>query len=340
MRCDSPVVRRFSRLGWLLLLTVVAGCRTMPAGDRPFTETRTYRAAMAVDPEPHVLSVTVHPPSRPLDFTSPRGLVLSLVRGSLLQFGDDTTSELFGRTFGVHSVGHVMVELKSTDPTTGRVRYLLTAQNTADASEWADQAVTQRVGYALLTRGVTGRIDSYDRVATDIDEPAEVGTPSARLRVLVSPEAADRMLRFYAEFLARGIDHRMALASDPLAGDGASCASLAAAFLEAGGLLTPEMQAAWQRTASVPDALVGDPEAGTRVPLRKMFVGPTARRWAGAGEPHRDITYYDTTRMHGWVVRHAAHPSAVDCQLGRLLAVPVATLDARTVPTPVGPLFR
>lgn len=260
--------------------------------------------------------------------------------GTMLQLRDSATAKLCGRTLGVHSVGHVLIELKSTDPQTGQVRYLLTALNAANPSEWADQALKQKVGYAIFTRGLTGKIDSYDRVATDTDEPAEVGTPSARLRVLLSPETAERMFRFYAEFLARGDDCRLALVSDPLADDGASCASLAAAFLEAGGLLTPEWQAAWTRTLLVPEALVGDPEAGKRVSLRRLLIGPTVRRWAEPNEPHRELSYYDTTLMHAWIVKYAAHTSPVECQLKRLLAFPVATIDGRHIPTPTGSIFR
>lgn len=312
----------------------------MPAEDRPFTQTRTYHAAMVVDAEPHVLNITVHAPSRPLDYTSPRRLGLSMLCGTMLQLRDSATAKLCGRTLGAHSVGHVLIELKSTDPHTGQVRYLLTALNAANPSEWADQACKQKVGYAIFTRGLAGKMDTYDRVATDMDEPAEVGTPSARLRVLLSPEAADRMFRFYAEFLACGGNRRLALVSDPLADDGASCASLAAAFLEVGGLLTPEWQAAWTRTLQVPETLIGDPEAGKRVSLRQLLVGPTVRRWAEPNEPHRELRYYDTTLMHAWIVKHAAHTSAVECQLERILAVPVATVDGRHIPTPTGPIFR
>lgn len=338
MKCDDQPTLRLWAVGVVLLVAVLVGCRTMPAEDRPFTHTRTYHAAMVVDPEPHVLNVTVHAPSRSLDYSSPRRLHLSMLSGMLLQCRDAEMAKLCDRTLGVHSVGHVMIELKSTDPTTGQVRYLLTALNAADPGEWGEQAAKQKVGYAIFTRGVAGKIDTPDRVATDLEEPAEVGRPSARLRVLLSPEAADRMFRFYAEFLARGGDRRLALVSDPLAGDGASCASLAAAFLEVGGLFDPEWQAAWQRTLRVPEALVGDPEAGKKVKLWRLFVGPTVRRWAEPHEPHRDITYFDTTLMHAWIVQHAAHSSAVECQLERLLALPVATVDGRFVPTPTGPI--
>jgi hypothetical protein len=340
MRFHHPTMMRLICAGWLVLATAAVGCRTMPAEDRPYTETRTYHAATSVDPEPHVLNITVHPPTRPLDYASPQRLAFSLVSGSLLQLRDTTTAKLFGRTLGVHSVGHIMIELKSVDPHTGQVGYLLTAQNTANGSEWTDQAIKQQVGFALFTRGVAGRTDDPDHVANDIDEPAEVGTRSARLRVVLSPETADRLFRFYDEFRARGVHTRMSLVSDPLSGDGASCASLAAAFLEVGGLLTPDMRAEWQRTLHAPEALVGDPEAGKKVAPRKLLMGPAARRWAGPCEPHRDITYFDTALMHPWIVRHAAANSEAECRLSRLLAMPITTIDARNVPTPTGPMFR
>lgn len=331
---------RWISLGWLALFAALAGCRSMPAEDRAFTNTRTFHAATVVDPEPHVLNITVHAPTRPLDYSSPRRLELSMLRGMALQSRDSATTRLFGRTLGCHSVGHVMIELKSTDPLSGRVRYLLTAMNATDPDEWTAQVVKQKLGYAIFTRGVAGQLDTYDRVATDIDEPAEVGTPSARLRVLLSPAAADRMFRFYTEFLARSGHRRLALVSDPLSDDGASCTSLAAAFLETGGLLTPEWQAAWTRTLRVPEPLVGDPEAGKRIALRRLFVGPTVRRWAEPGEPHRVVSFYDTTLLHHWIARHATHTSAVECRLERMLAMPVATIDGRLTPTPSGPIYR
>lgn len=334
----QPSLRRFG-VGWLLLV-VVTGCRTMPAEDKPFTHTRTYHAATAVDPEPHVLNVTVHPPTRPLDYSTPRRLHLSILRGTVLQLRDTATQELFGRTLGAHSVGHVMIELKTTDPATGQPLYLVTAVNTADPGEWTDQAVKHKIGYAIFTRGVGGTIDHPDRVANDADEPAEVGIESARLRVLLSPEAAARMVRFYERFMADGTWRRFALVSDPLTGDGASCASLAAALLEVGGLLTPNLRAAWRRTLRVPDPLVGDADAGKKVPLRKLFIGPSVRRWAEACEPHREIAYYDTALMHAWIVRQPVHPSPVESQISRLLAMPVRTIDGREVPVPTESRFR
>lgn len=317
-----------------LLLLALAGCRTMSAEDKPFTHTRTYHAATTVDPELHVLNVTVHAPTRPLDFSTPRRLGLSVGGGTLLQLRDSATQKWFGRTLAAHSVGHVMIELKSTDPRTGQLRYLLTAVNGADPSEWSDQIVKRQVGYTIFTRGIGGTIDPPDRVATDTDEPAEVGIRSARLRVLLSPEAADRMFHFYDEFVARGTYGRLALASDPLAGDGASCASLAVALLEVGGVMAPEWRAAWRRTLLVPCDLIGDPEVGKRVPPRRLLVGPAVRRWAEPHEPHRVISYFDTTLMHTWIAERAGRPSAVECQLSRLLAMPVFTVDGRV---PAGP---
>jgi hypothetical protein len=329
----QPILRRL-QFGWLLLVSGLAGCRTMPADDKPFTHTRTYHATMAVDPEPHVLNVTVHPPTRPLDYTNPRRLHLSILSGTALQLRDTATQELFGRTLAAHSVGHVMIELKTTDPATGHPRYLITAVNTADPGEWTDQAVKQKIGYSIFTRGVGGTIDPPDRVANDADEPAEVGIESARLRVLLSPEAAARMVWYYEQFVKNGTWRRFALVSDPLSGDGASCASLAATLLTVGGLLTPDMRAEWQRTLLVPAALVGDPEVGKKVALGKLFVGPQVRRWATPCEPHRRITYYDTALMHAWIARHSSGGDAVECQLERLLAMPVVTLDARHIPSP------
>ena len=58
LSADFPMVAH-----WLAATgRCVVGCRTIPAEHRPFTEIRTYHAAMAVDTEPHVLKVTVHAP--------------------------------------------------------------------------------------------------------------------------------------------------------------------------------------------------------------------------------------------------------------------------------------
>jgi hypothetical protein len=190
-----------------------------------------------------------------------------------------------------------------------------------------------QVGLALFTRAVGGKLDPPDRVAGDTDEPAETGAPAARLRVLLSPESADRMFAFHAEFFDRGTWRRMALVSDPLAGDGASCASLTAALLQVGGVFDPAWRTEWQRTLLVPEELYGEPEA-RRVPVRRLLVGPAVRRWAEATEPHRVVRFYDTTKMYEWVVRRAGHSTPVERQLSRLLAVPVFTIDARHRPYP------
>ena len=321
----------------------------MSAAEKPFESSRTYVAATRIDPEPHVLSITIHAPTRPIRYESPKALAHSMLSATVAQAVNDRYRATTGRTLAYHMVGHAMIELKSAGG--AESRYLLTAVSESGTGQTNDLMLRQQVGYTIALVGTRGEIQSYNHVARDIDESVESDVRAVRLRFLVSPPAASRMFDFFAEFARRGIHERYALTAYPLDQTGAGCTSLMAAFLEVAGLLDPEWAARWRVSLRVPEELFGDPERGIRVPPRKLLFGPRTRRWATESEPHRLVAFYDTTAMFDWANRLATCPVAhlpanavregpTEQALARHLGMPVVTIDLRHVPTPTGPMFR
>lgn len=321
----------------------------MSSAPRPFESSRTFAAAQA-DPEPHVLTVTFHPPTLPIRFGSPNALARSLAFASAGYALHEWFREATGRTLGYHMVGHAMIEVKTVG-SDGQARYLLTASTAAEDGETAELMFRQQVGYSLADIGTRGRLAPLDEVARDIDEAAETNVRAVRVRFLVSPAAAARMLEFAAEFERRRGYERYNLTGYPLTLTGVGCTSLVASYLDVAGLLDPTWLARWRVRLRVPEELFGDPSRGVRVPPRKLLLGPRTRRWATACEPHRDIEFFDTTAMHEWASRLATAPAdqlplgasnrgPVELALAARLGMPVVTIDRRAVPTPTGPIFR
>jgi len=337
----------------MLLATAIllmAGCRTMSAAKRPIEESRTYQAATGIDSEPHVFSFTMHAPTYKIDFNSPRSLAWSMVPAGIGEVVSAEYKKRTGRSLAFHMVGHCVIELKSVDPKTGKMRYLLTAVTDARSSETFEQLIRDKVGFGITDRGTKGKLETAEKDARDIDEAAEVGIRAARLRVLISEQTAQRMFDYYEEFERKRMFDKFALASYPLDGTGVGCTSYAASFLDIAGLLEPQWQTEWQHRFLVPQALVGDPDLGTKTPVRRLLFGPRNRRWATENEPNHPLSFYDTTKMYDWIIRMHGTPSGrlppgylngeIEKKLGEYLAMPVVTVDMRNRPTPTGPFRR
>lgn len=343
----SPHAARVALLA--TLFGVAGGCRSTTVAERPFESSRTFAAAQA-DPESHVFNVTLHAPTHPIRFRTPQSLARSLAVASAGYLLHERFRQATGRSLAFHMLGHAMIEVKSVGED-GRRLYLLSAVTDTGDGETARLILKQQVGFSLADFGTRGRLESFDEVARDVDEAAETNVRAVRVRFLVSPQASARMLQFAEEFERRRVFERYSLTGSPLDGTGAGCTSLVAAFLEVAGVLDDGLKERWTVRLRVPDQLFGDPVQGTRVPVRRLFFGPRTRRWATEREPHRLLTFYDTTAMFEWARELATAPACrlppgtenrgpVECDMARRLGMPVVTIDLRGRPTPSGPVIR
>ena len=322
-------------------LGLAAGCRTMPVAPRPQETTRTYHAANYLDDNPHVLTITAFKPTVPSTYRTPQIVAASAFGATFFGGIQNAAKKCFDRHFGYHTFGHVIVELKTIDPATNEPVYLVTSVTDADPEEAGRLVCRDKIGLSLVVRGTEGKIQSPDEVATILDEPSEIGVKASRMRFLLSPESAAAMLTHCRDFVDTGVYKRYTLTAYPLARDGAGCSSLAVSFLDVGGLLTPDMIRAWRVSINAPEHLFGDPQAGRKVPVRRIVAYfLTHCRWPDTN--YQTVRFYDTMRMYSYAA-HLAERSRHeqrdgDRKLAEYLSIPTATFDSRTcVPHRVAP---
>jgi hypothetical protein len=315
-----------------------AGCRSMPIEARPVETTRTFHAATRLDENPHVLTITTFKPPVPPTYRTPQNVMASAVGSTLYCELQDLAKKGFDRHLGYHIFGHVIVELKTVDPATNEPVYLVTAVTDADYGEAWRLLFKEKVGLTLLVTGTAGKVQTPDEAATILDEPAEIGVAASRMRFLLSPESAAAMLAHYRDFVGSGVYKRFSLTAYPLDRNGAGCTSFGVSFLDAGGVLTPEMIRAWRVSLTAPEHLFGDPAAGRKVPMWKVLTYfATHRRW-----PETDcktVRFYDTGLMYRYAAdlaeRTRTEQPETERKLAEYLAIPTVTFDARTcVPRP------
>jgi len=262
-----------------------------------------------------------------IDYDTPRALMADFVKGTL-DFTEKSETK--------HAIGHVFVRIKSGGDE------VLTGQTTDGNEE--EKVVVKKLEYGLgyLGTAFRGDLDGPAKLQRELDDRFEMGEMSY-IRFLVSPATSARLMRFYREYRDRGVCRWWGEANRPRYGEGGACASLAAAFLEVGGLLENEYRDRWTVELKVPADLFGGPLLGRRVPMSEVLLeNLITSRWARDGEPFVPCILWEPTRIHRWIEQN--WKDETERSWGRFMPethrnAHGLVIDCRALPTPNEPLW-
>jgi hypothetical protein len=238
-----------------------------------------------------------------------------------------------------HEIGHVFVGLYCSNLGIAGQADVLTGMTSAtDNSE--DLLRDQGYGLGILFHNFDGRLNTEAEATFDIQS----GVRSGRLSFMafdVSKATCQRLLTYEMEYRQRGYDQNYGLPNRPLFGEGAGCSAYGVSFLEVAGIDTKLFFRHWVRYLHVPKRLIGGPLTGDFIPLLRILLNPLAI-WAGPAEPYFPLGFWDPDRMHGYVgdVMRGAVEMPFGGETLRWGQANGLRMDARAIPTPVGPIFR
>lgn len=279
----------------------------------------------------HELLIYVIPSRVAYDWSSPRSLHRSYVKNikrSLLSKQN-------------YLLGHAFVEFRSP-LLPGR---LLTGMRSASKKESRDYVLKDHYGLAILGAGLDGRLETGSELL-EVRKDFARRDRLAFIRLLVSEEAAARLLAFFESYISRY--ESPAEGGVPYGGafwpryedEGAGCSAFAVSFLDVAGLLRDFFDE-WVIRINIPMSLIGGPyNDGNEVKIKDVRKG---KKWAdpdslAPGEYVR-FEIYDPSVMYQWIM---------DVRQGRVREdgfeaadnyepeAPGLFFDARNVPVPMG----
>lgn len=234
------------------------------------------------------VTLYVLPPLRPIDWTSPRTMAWSVLKG-----------EIKARQGGSHQVGHGMIELYCEAQGEDKPVNLLTAITTDDGVDEKPLLLKQKVGLGLFFTPEAGRLETPPEIADTLAEHLESG----RVRFIqfqINHANCMRTARYYKEFVERGYDRHYGYPGRPRYGQGAGCTPYAYSYLEVAGVMTKEMRDAWNRRFYFPISLVGAPVTNNKVSILKLLADFHPSWIRGDGE-YATVDIQDAGWSHAWI---------------------------------------
>jgi hypothetical protein len=197
----------------------------------------------------------VIPPPRPLDWSSPRGLLRDTLFHHLIQ--------------DPAPIGHFYIEVKSEIPNQRGVGHFLTGMSRAHRNRSSLKVMREQVGLGTLFYDFPGTLDH----GQDSLRKLSWARSRNRLKTLTVPLSSGQAGVLFDEldvwinrggFRHYGGGHRI------LKGEGSGCAEFGAHFLNLalGGVFAP---VAWNRSVFAPKGLVGGTRTGKKVTLLRVL---------------------------------------------------------------------
>lgn len=275
-------------------------------------------------------SITIYfiPPSEQLSWETPRALARTVLKNYLLAF-------FVGPS---HPIGHSAVQISCSK-----------SPDEYDTSTWA--AVTggsvegdlarflSGAGFDLLRQDFAGEMINSARTRDDINLNLSKGTVRW-ITIKLSSESCEREVRYYSRFVAKGIYKRFGASGHPRDLTGAGCTSFSLSFLDVVGLRLP--MARFERQLHVPIDLFRS-EMNKPIYPWELLVTSYPNRWAYDGEPQVLLKILDPSKVYDWIgsVWYSQQDLGIPLSVekGRLGDSIGLLVDARSIPTPVEPLF-
>ena len=251
----------------------------------------------------------VIPPPRPLNWSSPRGLLRDTLIHHLIQ--------------DPAPIGHFYIEAKTESKNTWGVNHFLTGMSRIHRNRSSVKVIKDQVGLGTFFFDFPGTVDD----GRDSLRKLEWARSRNRLKTLIVPLSPDRAEVVFSElhsWFKHGSFHHYGGGHKILRGEGSGCAEFGAHFLNlaVGKDVTPS---AWIRSVLAPKELVGGAKTGNRVSLLRVL--REGRAWA---KDEREGFLYSTPDMDlAWRWLESFAPGKFEC-----------IMDPRDLPDARGPVKR
>lgn len=217
----------------------------------------------------NTITLNVIPTTYPLEWTSPRNLIYSLVKNQYF----------FPKT--KHNIGHVTVEV-NCKVNNEKIREFI-GQTSLEKGGFK-KYLQQGYGFSILNRPqnnydypnlyVKGRLDYENQVFKDYAKFLSENLMSV-ISVEVSPRSCQKAMAYIQEYKARTQGSDLAgnvygFGADPTNYEGAGCAPLAQTVLEKAGLYS--LANAMDQTVYIPKELIGDPKKNKIVSIKDLIL--------------------------------------------------------------------
>jgi hypothetical protein len=268
------------------------------------------------------LTVYVTPPKAPINWKSPRGLLLSYAGGALA--GNK------GNKY-VHAIGHVIIELKDS------TRYAIAGMSPRSKSELSTMVFSGGYGLGIFFADIPGRLVEGQDNINDVTEKCANGT-IAFITYKISPAAFSKLWQYLEEYKAYGYGKIYNGENKPREGSGAGCSAFGASFIELAGLMPVEVLSKWLVSVPVPQQLIGGPKNDNKkVSIFNIF---SKGKWADTlSDAYKTATYYEPGLMYRWIVDKWNNADTTGYDKVRRQNAKGIVMDCRQYPVPDGPIW-
>lgn len=235
------------------------------------------------------LTLYVIPPKKPMDWRSPRHLLLSYVKSYTAR----TPYKKYP-----HPLGHIIVELADTS------HYALSGMVALSTKPQMQMVWKKGYGLGVLRAVSPGKLREDHFNADDLRERFPNGDV-AFIRYELSQEMFNYLWTYFEEYKSFGFDSLYNGENKPREGKGAGCSAFGVSFLEIAGLLTAAQKWAWQVEVPVQKNLLGGPlHNHRRVGVHQIVF---TKKWANKNDTTAyAIRYYEPYFMYQWI-QHEYH---------------------------------
>jgi hypothetical protein len=316
----------------LLVVLAVIGLYARPAVNIAITDDPDSTAG---DGGSHfVLTVYLIPAKVPYDWSSPDALLHSYFK--------NFKRNIFSKNGYI--LGHAFVQLSAGSAEND----ILTGMRSVDRKSQRHLVLGEHYGLSILGTALPGELDEQHSLGKKVERYLQQGK-IAFIRMLISREAYDRMMAYYASYKLR-LD---SLGNPGLCyggafwpryyGEGSGCSAFAISFMDLAGLFRSEYSK-WKVYINIPDDLLGGPcNNGNEVRLKDIR---KSDGWGKApekeGTGYEPFWLYDPTLMYEWVLKTYEQDDSVEKTAIRKVNIERSKgieIDARHIPLPDESIF-
>ena len=237
---------------------------------------------------------------KPLDWTSPRSLLLSTLFNHLIQ--------------DKAPIGHFFIEFDSQEANAHGVKKVLTGMSRFNKNESSLLVIQKKLGLGTFFFDFKGKLDHALQAKQEL-EWAKKRNRLKTILVSITPEASKILFDELDAWIRHGSFRHYGGGLQILKGEGSGCAEFGAHFLNL-ALQLKAIPKEWIRSVFVPHELIGNPKTEKKISIFDVFLNGKA--WAkNANEgilyqtPDMDLTW-------NWMEEHFPSKLEITLEKGSL----------------------